>query len=171
MNVLMKRKLLLLTPLAALAALLGASSVFATQTATPSSVDLGAIKSNGANHVATTVNYAVSADVSRSPLTVKIDQDPGILVWTADHGTCPDSSTPLPAGAYSCTLNAAFQVTGSVDGNYRAFLRIQQSGSTTVVVPLTVDLFPGEAVKKKCKKKGKRRAASAKKKKCKKKKH
>jgi hypothetical protein len=166
----MKRKLLLLTPLAALATLLGASTVFATQTATPSSVDFGAIQSNGANHVATTVNYAVTADVSRSPLIVKIDQDPGNLVWTADHGTCPDSSTQLPPGDYSCTLNAAFQVTGSVDGNYRAFLRIQQTGSATVVVPLTVNLFPGEGGKKKCKKKGKKSEAQSAKKKCKKKK-
>jgi hypothetical protein len=166
----MKRKLLLLTSLAALAALLGASSVFATQTATPSSVDLGDIQSNGANHVATTVNYQVTADEPRSPISVSIDQDPGNLVWTADHGTCPDSNTPLPAGAYSCTLNAAFQVTGDVDGNYRAFLRIQQSGSATVVVPLTVDLFPGEGGKKKCKKKHKSGAQIAKKK-CKKKHH
>jgi hypothetical protein len=166
----MKRKLLLLTPLAALAALLSASSVFATQTATPSSVDLGNIQSNGANHVATTVNYQVTADEPRSPISVTIDQDPGNLLWTADHGTCPDSNTPLPAGAYSCTLNAAFQVTGNVDGNYRAFLRIHQNGSVTVVVPLTVDLFPGEGGKKKCKKKGKKSEAQSAKKKCKKKK-
>jgi hypothetical protein len=170
----MKRKLLLLTPLAALAALLGASSVFATQTATPNAVDLGNIQSNGANHVATTVNYQVTADEPRSPISVTIDQDPGSLLWTADHGTCPDSNTPLPAGAYSCTLNAAFQVTGNVDGNYRAFLRIHQNGSVTVVVPLTVDLFPGEGGKKKCKKRGKKKGkkseAHSAKKKCKKKK-